>query len=76
MRDEPSPAAALTLQMLEWIGACPRAYKEVMEVWRTSCPRLTIWEDAWSNGLIVRDAETGKVLLSDKGAALLSQRRR
>jgi hypothetical protein len=65
---------ALTLQMLEWIGARPRDYREVMEAWRTSCPRLTIWEDAWSDGLLARDSDTGKVSLTDKGAAMLSRR--
>ena len=65
--------AALTLQMLQWIGSCPRDYAEVMEAWRTSCPRLSVWEDAWIDGLVVRDPITGKVSLSDKGAALLVQ---
>jgi len=59
--------------MLEWIGACPRDYREVMEAWRTSCPRLTIWEDAWNDGLLARDPKTGQVSLTDKGAALLSR---
>lgn len=67
---------ALTLQMLEWIGARPRDYREVMEAWRTSCPRLTIWEDAWSEGLLARDPETGDVSISEKGRALLERRER
>jgi len=67
---------ALTLQMLEWIGARPRDYREVIEAWRTSCPRLTIWEDAWSDGLLARDPETGRVSLTDKGASFLSKRDR
>jgi hypothetical protein len=67
---------ALTLQMLEWIGARPRDYREVMEAWRTSCPRLTIWEDAWSEGLLARDADTGEVSISEKGRALLKQQER
>jgi hypothetical protein len=64
---------ALTLQMLEWIGARPRDYREVMEAWRTSCPRLTIWEDAWSEGLLARDPDTGEVSVSEKGRALLQR---
>jgi hypothetical protein len=70
MSDAP---ASLTLQMLQWLAARPRDYREVMEAWRTSCPRLTIWEDAWSDGLLVRDPDTGRVSLSAKGAALLSK---
>jgi hypothetical protein len=45
---------ALTRQLLEWIGEQPRGYVETMDAWRTSCPRLTIWEDALSAGLIQR----------------------
>ena len=67
---------ALTLQMLEWIGTEPRAYAEVMAAWRTSCPRLSIWEDACIDGLVTRDAATGQVTVSAKGEALLRQHRR
>jgi hypothetical protein len=45
---------ALTVQLLGWIGPAPRNYAETMEAWRTSCPRLTVWEDALSAGLIER----------------------
>jgi hypothetical protein len=62
---------ALTLQMLRWICERPRDYGDVMEAWRTSCPRLSIWEDASIAGLVVHDAKTGKVLLSAKGRALV-----
>jgi hypothetical protein len=34
---------ALVLDLVEWIGRGPRPYSEVIETWRTSCPRLTIW---------------------------------
>ncbi|HEY2707406.1 MAG TPA: hypothetical protein VGI95_05075 [Caulobacteraceae bacterium] len=44
----------LILDMLAWLAREPRPYAEVMEVWRTSCPRLTIWEDAVDGGLVVR----------------------
>ena len=37
---------ALTLQMLDWIADGTYSYAEVLDVWRSSCPRLTIWEDA------------------------------
>jgi hypothetical protein len=36
----------LVLDLVEWIAKEPRDYAEVMEVWRTSCPKLAIWEDA------------------------------
>ena len=70
-----SAAVSLTRQMLEWIAERPRAYAEVMEVWRTSCPRLSIWEDACNAGLIEYEADTGKVTLSRDGRAFLSTSR-
>ncbi len=48
------PNEALVVQLLLWIGDRPRDYRETMEAWRTSCPRLTIWEDALGEGLIER----------------------
>jgi len=46
---------ALVLDMLEWIAARPRTHAEVMDAWRTSCPRLQIWEDATDLGLVVSE---------------------
>jgi hypothetical protein len=60
--------------MLEWIAVRPRDYTEVMDVWRTSCPRLSIWEDACIEGLIDYELGTGKVILSDAGRAFLAMR--
>ncbi len=45
---------ALILDLLEWLGVTPRPYTQVMEAWRTSCPRFTVWEDALDHGFIVR----------------------
>ena len=45
---------ALVLDFVEWIAARPRPYSEVMDAWKTSCPRLTIWEDAIDQGLVQR----------------------
>jgi hypothetical protein len=62
---------ALTRQMLEWIALRPRDYAEVMEAWRTSCPRLSIWEDAVLADLVTYEQGTGRVMLSDAGRAYL-----
>lgn len=43
---------ALTLQFLEWVAQRPRTYAQAMDAWRSTCPRLTIWEDALNDGLI------------------------
>lgn len=45
----------LLLDLVEWIAREPRGYAEVMDVWRTSCPRLTIWEDAVDRGFVERE---------------------
>ena len=55
----------LILDFLEWIGARPRPYSEVMDAWRTSCPRLTVWEDALDRGFIARRYAVGCELLVD-----------
>jgi hypothetical protein len=64
-------AHLLTIQFLEWLAAAPRSYPEVMEAWRTSCPRLSIWEDAAQEGL-VRLEGGGPVKLTRRGRALLN----
>ena len=46
------PVEPLILDLLEWIGRGPRPYAEVMEAWRTSCPRLPIWEEANARGYL------------------------
>ena len=50
----PDPVDALILDLLEWVGPAPRPYEEVMEAWRTSCPRLPVWEDANERGFLLR----------------------
>jgi hypothetical protein len=63
---------ALTIQMLEWIHTGKHSYSEVIDVWKTSCPRLSIWEDACIQGLV--DCESGHartVYLTEKGKRFL-----
>ncbi len=43
---------ALTLQLITWLADRPRSYGEVMEAWTTTCPKMPVWEDAVSNGLV------------------------
>lgn len=66
----------LVLDLIEWVAARPRAYADVMEAWRTSCPRLTVWEDAVDRGLVARDhdAALGAVVVATPaGLALLGR---
>ena len=46
------PVNPLMIQFLDWIASRPRSYAEAMDAWRTSCPRLSIWEDALISGFI------------------------
>lgn len=54
MSDDTGP---LILDLVEWLAARPRPYDEVMAAWRTSCPRLTIWEDALDRGLVATERQ-------------------
>ena len=56
MSMEEDPVRYLTLQFLDWIATRPRSYEDVMDAWRTSCPRLPVWEDAISRGLVKRQS--------------------
>ncbi len=53
--DASGPAGAvhpLARDFLAWVAEGSRTYAEVMEAWQTSCPRLSIWEDALDDGLV------------------------
>jgi hypothetical protein len=49
----------LVLDLLEWLAAGPQPYSKVMEAWRTSCPRLMIWEEANDQGFVRQCAVAG-----------------
>ena len=61
--------------MLEFIAREPRSYRETLEAWRTSCPRLTVWEDAVDRGLVTRAFIGGsvQVKLTPQGEAFLRE---
>jgi hypothetical protein len=64
----------LVLDLLEWIAKEPRLYTDVIETWRTSCPRLTIWEDAVDGGYVARQpsaASGAMVIITEDGEELL-----
>jgi hypothetical protein len=53
----------LVMDLVEFVAAQPRPYDEVIDAWRTSCPRLTVWEDAIDRGLITRGRGADKTLI-------------
>ncbi len=73
-----APTDHLTKQFLAWVAEAPRTYADAMEAWRTSCPRMTIWEDAVRDGLVRLAARQGamgtaRVILTDVGKARLGR---
>jgi hypothetical protein len=67
--------APLTLDFLAWLAAEPRDYPDVMEAWRTSSPRLTVWEDAIDAGLVTRVHVAGRpirIKVTPRGETLLA----
>ena len=70
-----SVVEALILDLLEWVTRRDRTYEEVMEAWRTSCPRLPVWEEANDRGLVMSEEVNGRCLVraTPLGLALLEQ---
>jgi hypothetical protein len=68
------PVDALLLDMLEWIEKDERSYTEVMDAWRTSCPRLPVWEEANDRGYVMRGR--GNVSVTAQGRAFLAEHER
>ncbi len=67
----------LLLDLVAWVAKEPRDYFETMDAWRTSCPRLPVWEEANARGLVTRtldDKGTAIVQVTDTGRAFLERR--
>ncbi len=68
----------LVLDLLDWIGPNPRPYPEVLDAWRTSCPRLPVWEEANARGFVASHYEAGRgrlISVSPAGWEHLRERR-
>ncbi len=69
-----SAPSLIMVQFLTWVAERLRSYAEAMEAWRTSCPRLSVWEDASLDGLVQLDIDPdGRtvVRLTPRGRAIL-----
>jgi hypothetical protein len=69
----------LVLDLVAFVAKQPRPYDEVIDAWRTSCPRLTVWEDAIDRGLISRRRADDKTLIvqaTGAGLRMLQERGR
>ena len=56
----PETLDPLMRHLVEWVDKQPRRYADVMEAWRTSCPKLTVWEDASDIGFVERKPVAGE----------------
>jgi hypothetical protein len=69
---------ALTEQFLAWIADGPRTYGEAMDAWRSTCPHLSIWEDAVRDGLVRLEnggaMKSSRVVLTPAGKARLTRK--
>ena len=67
----------LILDLVEWLSRKERTYGETMDAWRTSCPKLPVWEDATARGLVETASADGRrlVRVTPAGLALLKEKR-
>ena len=67
----------LVLDLIEWVGSGERTYDETMAAWRTSCPRLTVWEDATERGFVQTAFANGRSMVraTSVGLAFLKEKR-
>lgn len=66
----------LIRDLVAWCAREPRSYEDTIEAWRTSCPRLTVWEDAVERGLVRSERRPeGSIMVSvtPAGHAYLQQ---
>jgi hypothetical protein len=68
---------ALIVDLLDWLANGERTYQEVIDIWRTSCPRLPVWEDARDHGFVAQENFNGReiVTITPAGFAFLQQRK-
>jgi hypothetical protein len=50
----------LVRDLVEWVAKEPRQYRDVLDAWRTSCPRLMVWEAASERGYVQRKLLEGQ----------------
>ena len=66
----------IMIQFLQWVADRPRRREDVMDAWRSSCPRFPVWEDARAEGLVRQcGSETGerRVELTERGRTALAR---
>lgn len=70
----PEATSLIMVQFLAWVADRPRSYAGTMEAWRTTCPRLSVWEDAILEGLVrIENDASRAVSLTARGRAALER---
>lgn len=68
---QPVPSLAM-LQFLNWLAQRRRSHADVMDAWQSSCPRLSVWEDAVIDGYAQFAGDAARsVVLTPRGRAVL-----
>ena len=68
------PASLIMIQFLAWVADRPRTYSQTMEAWHSTCPRLSVWEDAIIDRLVRIDNDADRaVVLTAQGRAVLKK---
>ena len=73
----PDSMGAPEVIAFQWLGTEQRDYHEVLEAWRTSCPRLPVWEEACNRGFVTRGYSAGRAFagVTPEGMSFLQARR-
>ena len=67
----PTPSLPM-LQFLTWIARRNRTHADVMDAWQSSCPRLSVWEDAVIDGYVQYAGDAARsVVLTRLGRSAL-----
>ena len=59
-----------TVELLTWVTARERTYEDVVEAWKSNCPRYAVWDDAVTAGLVT--AGRDGVALTERGVTALA----
>jgi hypothetical protein len=77
-RPDGTSTNAVMREFLVWVARCPRTEADVMEAWRSNCPRHTVWEDALAAQLVAVERDVGmrmgeaRITLTPRGQAVIA----
>ncbi|HTI88023.1 MAG TPA: hypothetical protein VL966_15570 [Alphaproteobacteria bacterium] len=69
-----SQGTYLMAQFLDWVERSPRTYADVRDVWPSTCPLNSAWEDAVVQRFVAFNGD-GTLVLTEDGRAELRRGR-